>query len=111
RDFQTGLPARGRAARGVWLGAGGHIDSGLRVDNAHRMRTDFPEAAERHLLRSPPAATVSHRGTLRHGSAAVARSAAEDAAEHRRAGQAALPGTRPVEDRAPLSRKLAARTS
>jgi len=51
----------------------------IRGRDSRRVRTDFRQAPEGHLLRTLVAAPVPDRAPLQHGGAATARVAAEDA--------------------------------
>src|SRR5690606_2662567 len=75
----------------------------------YRGRADLREAAEGHLLRPVAAASVPDRTALQHGSAAAARAAAEDPAQHRRPGPSAVSGSGSVEHCPALPRTLDAR--
>ena len=96
-----------------------HVESGwvppdTRVDEMESaIRTVcepiFDKPHQGHLLRHAAAAAVRDLAPLQHGSAAAADPAAEDAAQHRRAGARPVSGSRHLEHREPDPARLDAR--
>src|SRR5690606_31989622 len=92
------LPSRRDAARRLGLGAEGHARRRARSRRALGLRADLRETVEGHLFRPRAAQALSDGAAVRHGGAAAARAAAENAARDRRARAAALSGSRPLAD-------------
>ena len=90
-------PRRGAAHR-IRLGSQVRTRGRARVRGAHRVRADLQQAAQGNLVRAGAAAPVRGRAPFRHAGSAAARPPAEDAAQHRGTGTAALSRARSVED-------------